>query len=104
MDEKSAVERLVQQVKDYANTRAKDVARGAETPRLAALLVQKYGLGVIDTMSILFDGPRAADPISKVVDQEVERLDPLWREHANERWAGRPADVVAISDVDVLCN
>lgn len=97
MDEQIAVERLVQQVKDYASGRAKDVARGAETPRLAALLVQKYGRGVIDAVATIFDSPRAADPISEIVDDETAKIDPLWRDHDKERWAGRPADVVAHS-------
>lgn len=97
MDEQIAVERLVQQVKNYASGRAKDVARGAETPRLAALLVQKYGRGVIDAVATIFDSPRAADPISEIVDDETAKIDPLWRDHDKERWAGRPADVVAHS-------
>lgn len=97
MDEQMAIERLVHQVKDYASGRAKDVARGAETPRLAALLVQKYGRGVVDAVAAIFDTPRAADPISKVVDEETAKIDSLWREHDRERWAGRPADVVAHS-------
>lgn len=95
MDEHVAVKRLEQQVKDYAHARSKDVARGAETPRLAALLVQKYGRGVADAVAEIFGGPRAADLISKVVDDETAKIDPLWREHDRERWAGRPADVVA---------
>lgn len=97
MDEQMAIERLVQQVKDYAAGRIKDVARGAETPRLAALLVQKYGRGVVDAVATIFDTPRAADTISKVVDEETAKIDPLWREHDWERWAGHPADVVAHS-------
>lgn len=97
MDEKIAVERLVQQVKDYANGRAKDVARGAETPRLAALLVQKYGRGVVDAVATVFDNPRSAALIYEVVDEETAKIDPLWEEHNRERWAGRPADVVSVS-------
>lgn len=97
MNEEIAVERLVQQVKDYANGGAKDVARGAETPRLAALLVQKYGRGVADAVASIFESPRAADPIGKAVDEETAKIDPLWREHNRERCAGRPADVVAHS-------
>ncbi|WP_233584988.1 hypothetical protein [Aquabacterium soli] len=89
-----AVELLVAQVKDYASDRAKDVARGAETPRLAALLVQKYGRGVVDAVATIFETPRAADPIFKAVDEETAKIDPLWREHNRERWAGRPADVI----------
>ena len=95
MDENIAIERLVRQVKEYANGRAKDVARGAETPQLAALLVQKYGLGVIDAVATVYDSPRTADPIAKVVDEETAKIDPDWREHAQQRWAGLPADVVA---------
>lgn len=95
MDEQVAVERLVQRVRDYASGRASDVVRGAETPRLAALLLQKYGLGVVDAVAVVFDTPRAADPISKVLDEETSKIDPRWREHNQERWAGHPADVVA---------
>lgn len=97
MDEKIAVYRIVQKVKDYADGRAMDVARGAETPRLAALLVQKYGLGIVDAVAAIFESPEVVGPIAKLVDDEVVRIDPLWQEHAKERWAGRPADVVASS-------
>jgi len=93
VDEKIAIDSLALKVKDYANGRAKDVERGAETPRLAALLLQKYGLGVIDTVSLIFGTPRAADPISHVLDIETAKIDPQWREHNRERWAGRPADL-----------
>lgn len=97
MDDQMAIELLVRTVKDYASGRAKDVARGAETPRLAALLIQKYGRGVIDAVAVIYGSPRAADPIARVVDEETAKIDPLWREHDRERWAGRPADVVAHS-------
>jgi len=95
MDEQIAVERLVQQVRQYAAGRASDVSRGAETPRLAALLVQKYGRGVVDAVAAIYDTPRAADTISKVVDEETAKIDPLWRDHDRDRWTARPSDVVA---------
>ena len=95
IDEQAAVGQLVQQVNEYARGRESDVARGAETPRLAALLPQKYGRGVCDAISTIFGSPRAADPVSKAVDEATERIDPDWRQHDRERWAGRPADVVA---------
>jgi hypothetical protein len=59
--------------------------------------VQKYGRGVIDAVAIIFDSPRTADPIAKVVDDETTKIDALWREHNKDRWAGRPADVVSLS-------
>ncbi len=95
MEEHVAAGQLVEKVKQYPTGRAKDVARGAETPRLAALLVQKYGCGVADAMTVIFGSPRAADAIFKVVDEEIAKLDPHWREHERERWAGRQADVTA---------
>ncbi|WP_433947018.1 hypothetical protein [Paenibacillus sp. SN-8-1] len=93
MDENLAIDSLVLKVKEYADGRAKDVERGAETPRLAALLLQKYGLGVIEAVSMIYDTPRAADPISKVLDEETTKINPQWREHDRERWTGRPADI-----------
>ncbi|TXI07686.1 MAG: hypothetical protein E6Q76_08210 [Rhizobium sp.] len=56
MDERLAVEKLIQQIKQYAAGRASDVARGAETPRLAALLVQKYGHGAVNAVATIFLG------------------------------------------------
>ena len=39
MDEQTAVALLTEKVREYAQARQQDVARGAERPRLAALLV-----------------------------------------------------------------
>lgn len=94
MDQQIAVAQLVQHVKDYADGRAKDLARGAETPRLAALLLQKYGRGLIDAVVTIFDNPRVADPISEALDDETAKIDPQWRKHNQQRWEGRPADVL----------
>lgn len=47
------------------------------------------------TVAALFDTPRAADPITQALDDEVERLDLQWREHQRERWEVRPADVTS---------
>ncbi len=93
MDEQTAVALLKEKVREYAKERQQDVARGAERPRLAALLVQKYGRGIVDTVALLFDSPRAADPISKVVDEETAIIDPDWQENDRQRWAARPADL-----------
>lgn len=94
MHECEAVSRAKQLVKEYAAGREHDVARGAETAHLAGLLVQKYGRGLSDAIAAMFDSPRAADPVTQAVDEAVTRIDPQWREHANERWSGRPADIV----------
>ncbi len=94
MDENLAVEALSRALKNQANGRASDVERGAETPRLSALLLQKYGRGLIDAVQIIFDNRRAADPLSELLDAETAKIDPDWRDHDRDRWAGSPADVV----------
>lgn len=102
MDNKLVVERVVRQVQEFAAGRANDVARGAETPRLAALLVQKYGRGMADAIATAFDSPRAADSINQVLDEETAKIDPLWREHDRERWAANSVDVVAAKPLKPL--
>lgn len=98
MNEEIAIERLVREVQRYASGRSRDVERGAETPRLAALLLQKYGLGIIQAVSVIYESPRAADPILYALDSEIERIDPDWRENHRLRWAARPADITIPSD------
>ena len=88
-----AVAQLVERVRQYAQERMSNVTRGAETPRLSALMLQKYGLGVAEAVTIIFDDNRVADPIRAATDHEVSKIDPDWSKHARERWAGRPADV-----------
>ncbi|WP_426197193.1 hypothetical protein [Massilia sp. DWR3-1-1] len=95
MNEQLAVSELVEKVREYARGRHSNVERGAETPELAALLLQKYGTGIVDAVATIFGTPRAADPISRVVDEETEHLDFDWRVHAQARWAGRPAEIVS---------
>ena len=93
MDEQTAVSLLTEKVREYAQARQQDVARGAERPRLAALLVQKYGRGIVDAVALLYDSPRVADPISRVIDEETAIIDPDWRENDRLRWAAKPADL-----------
>jgi hypothetical protein len=101
MNEQTTVELLTAEVREYAALRTRDVARGAETARLAALLVDKYGMGIAKAVSTIFESPRAADPIVRVLDQEKAKIDPTWREHDQARWAARPADVIYRSDGNV---
>ena len=78
----------------------KNIVRGVDTPRLSALLLQKYGVGVIDTVSILFDSPSVASPIYQVLDEKTAKIDPQWQEHMQERWAVRPADIIVMGISD----
>ncbi len=46
-------QRLIEEFRGYAHSRKNDVARGAETPALAALLVEKYGYGMVKAAQLL---------------------------------------------------
>lgn len=73
------------------------LAEEQKRPRLAALLLQKYGRGIADAATLIFESPRAADPISLAIDEETTRIDFQWRDHDRERWAARPADLITNS-------
>lgn len=78
---------------EEAEGRKNDVKRGAETPRLAALMLQKYAKGLTDAVSLFADSVRAADNIYKLADLLIAEIDPDWREHDKQRWNARPADL-----------
>ena len=85
-------ERVVDELRAYATSRKADVSRGAESPELAALLVEKYGEGLVKTLHIAED---LADAPSSRLRAEVDRLvleiDPDAEENRKKRWASRPA-------------
>lgn len=93
MDEQAVIKMLIEKVREYARDRQRNVARGAERPRLAALLVQKYGRGIADAVAAIYDSPREADSISRIVDEETAIIDSDWQENDRQRWAARPADL-----------
>lgn len=82
-----AIERQVlDDLRSYAESRRHDVDRGAETPDLAALLIDKYCEGLAKALWIA--------GIDSDVRQEGNRLcreiDPAFDEHRETRWAARP--------------
>jgi len=87
-------ERVVSELREYAASRKNDVARGAETPELAALLVEKYGEGLVKALHIAEDLLEV--PTSRLraeVDRLVLEIDPNAEENRKIRWASRPAGV-----------
>lgn len=88
MDESQALEQVARQTKDHAKRLAEDVVRGVSTPRLAARLLMEYGRGVIDAVTLIYDSPRAMDAIGHVLDKEMTKMDPDWRNHHSDSGAG----------------
>lgn len=90
MQNEKVISDLTEKIREYAAGRAKDVARGTETPWLAALLLQKYGLGLLHGATIALGGSAFS---AAVLDEETAKIDPEWREHNKQRWEARPAGI-----------
>ncbi|KAB8048681.1 hypothetical protein GCN78_18225 [Janthinobacterium rivuli] len=76
----------------YAESRKKDVDRGAETPELAAFLVQKYGYGSADRASLAANLLECPKPdLMRDLDQVATSIDPDWRTNQQRRFDARPA-------------
>lgn len=74
----------------FARGRLRDVARGAETPALAALMTEKYGLGLAQAAALI--GERAlANALVADLDRLVAAIDPQFLCNRQRRWAARPA-------------
>jgi hypothetical protein len=93
MDHDELTGALIQHILVEAKSRSDAVRRGAETPRLAALLLHKFGRGAIGAFSIASDESSAVRAASNVLDSELVRLDPSWRANDRQRWAACPADL-----------
>jgi len=84
-------QRLIEEFRGYAHSRKNDVARGAETPELAALLVEKYGHGMVKAAQLLDFDPGS---LMGEVDRLVAEIDPEVLANRKERWAARPAGLI----------
>ena len=90
-------QRLAEEIKSHALSRMRDVARGAETPELAGLLVEKYGMGLAKAAALaadVFDVP--APDLTRDVDKLVAEIDPDAKAHREKRWAQRPAGLTTV--------
>jgi hypothetical protein len=85
-----AIERdVLADLRGYAASRASDVARGAETPELAALLVDKYCEGMARALYIA----GIDSQVRAVADRLVREIDPDFEIHKQARWSARPASL-----------
>lgn len=78
--------RLVLKFDEYASHRQADVLKGLETPELAALLVQKYGQGMIDAIETIFPDSMPLQDFQETIDRWVSSIDPNWRSNMQLRW------------------
>jgi len=79
------------EVESYAASRRNDVARGAETAELAAILVDKYGAGLAKALAIA----GIDSTVQSMTDRLVREIDPEFDTHRKARWASRPAGLTS---------
>ena len=86
-----AIERqVVGEIHGYARSRRNDVARGAETAELAALMVEKYGQGMARALHIA----GLDSEVHRLLDGLVRVIDPEYEQNKKARWAAGPAGLV----------
>ncbi|WP_052747081.1 hypothetical protein [Burkholderia vietnamiensis] len=88
-----AIERAaIAEIRQYADGRRANIARGAETRGLAALLVDKYGAGMAQAFVIA----GIESTVRAETDRLVRELDPGFERHRDSRWAARPAGIAIV--------
>lgn len=83
---------ILADIRGYAESRKHDVARGAESAELAAVLLDKYCEGMAKALHIT----GLDSSVRTEGDRLVHEIDPDFDEHRRSRWAARPA-ALAIS-------
>jgi hypothetical protein len=84
-------ERLLEELRIYAGGRQSDVTRGAETPELAALLLEKFGLGMAAAAKALEFN---FGDLTREMDRLCVEIDPEFNASRQKRWAARPAGLI----------
>lgn len=84
---------LAVEFRHEASSRRAAVARGAETPELAATLLEKFGYGLVKAAGIA----GIATDLMREVDQTVYEIDPHFEANRKARWASSPAAITYTS-------
>lgn len=84
------------EIQEYAKGRVKDVKRGAETPRLAALMLEKYVCGFICALRCIEKNSDMifSRNIQTLGDRLCVEIDPDFIENRKLRWDAKPADLI----------
>jgi hypothetical protein len=83
------VKALIEEIQRYARNRTHDVTRGAETPALAALMVEKFGEGLVKAGHVL--GVERIDALKDEISRLVRVIDAQYPKHLQCRFEARPA-------------
>ncbi len=86
---------LAVEFRQEAASRRAAVARGAETPELAATLLEKFGYGLAKAAHIA----GIPSDLMREVDQVVVEIDPNFEANRKARWASTPAAITYTAEV-----
>lgn len=81
--DQSQVGRLIAAIREFAQGCKADVERGAETPGLASLMVEKYGYGLMKAADVL--AVEDSHLLTAEVDRLVAEIDPQHCKHQQYR-------------------
>jgi hypothetical protein len=84
-----SIHALIEELQRYAGNRSHDVSRGAETPALAALMIEKFGEGL--AKAAYFLEVEGAVELDREIDRLVRHIDPQYPKHLQYRFEARPA-------------
>lgn len=85
----SVANNLAVEFRQEAASRRATVARGAETPELAATLLEKFGYALVKAAHIA----GIPSDLMHEVDRTVQEIDPAFEAHRKARWASSPAAI-----------
>lgn len=97
---KFLIDRCKRELADYASGRKAEVDKGRETPEFAALLVQKFGNGMLAVLKHLADVEDTPSVGALDVDEAVASINPEWAAADQRRWAANRVGLVFEMDCD----
>lgn len=89
------LERCLREIQEYSNGRKSDIDRGAETPRLSALMLEKFVYGMAKGFKQFEDAETIAiaNELIALGDKLCLEIDPDFIQNRKARWNARPADI-----------
>ncbi|KZX73279.1 hypothetical protein A3715_15820 [Oleiphilus sp. HI0009] len=86
-------ESLKRKVREYAHGRLDSVKRGLESPKLSALLLEKYACGFAQAIEEIDRDLSSQSQITRLADELCLEIDPDFIENRKRRWDVKPSDL-----------
>jgi len=93
MDMSEAILECERTLNTFIQGRIHDVNNGTETTALAATLIIKYGSGMADALTVIYNNSSAGDCIIKLAEGKLRLIEPEWELKEKKRIFARPADL-----------